>query len=195
MTASSQLCRCCGAIRVVAKGVLRRLAAFQATTFDPLADAEPGKILHEMRGGEMAALRRGPVWPLLRQRGCDTPVCHAGRTLCRAHRRRRNAERALAQHRSSARLDRRAGRSRPRRLCRISCAPTNGALSIRAGRTSQDAIFHADGSLAQGPIALCEVQGYVYAAKSLAARGAHRLGKHASGEALEAQADEPRQTI
>ena len=44
----------------IAKGVLRRLAAFQATTFDPLIDAEPGKVPHEMRGGEMAALREIP---------------------------------------------------------------------------------------------------------------------------------------
>ena len=44
----------------VARGVLRRLAAYQAKTTDPLADAQPGKILHEMRGGEMAALREVP---------------------------------------------------------------------------------------------------------------------------------------
>ena len=44
----------------VARGVLHRLAAYQAKTTDPLADAQPGKILHEMRGGEMAALREVP---------------------------------------------------------------------------------------------------------------------------------------
>src|SRR5258705_6854751 len=44
----------------VALGVLKRLAFYQAKTVDPLADAEPGKILHEMRGGEMAALREVP---------------------------------------------------------------------------------------------------------------------------------------
>src|SRR6476620_11853111 len=44
----------------VARGVLKRLAFYQAATVDPLADAEPGKILHEMRGGEMASLRAVP---------------------------------------------------------------------------------------------------------------------------------------
>src|SRR5262249_30763424 len=44
----------------VASGVLKRLAHFQARVTDPLADAAPGKILHEMRGGEMAALREVP---------------------------------------------------------------------------------------------------------------------------------------
>ena len=44
----------------VAQGVLRRLAFYQAKTDDPASDAQPGKILHEMRGGEMAALHEVP---------------------------------------------------------------------------------------------------------------------------------------
>ena len=44
----------------MARGVLRRLAALQAKTTDPASDAEPGKILHEMRAGEMAALGEVP---------------------------------------------------------------------------------------------------------------------------------------
>ena len=89
-TASSPRCRRCGSTRRSPRGVLRYLAATQATRGrSPRADAEPGKILHEMRGGEMAALRRGAVRPLLRQRRRHAAVRHAGRRLLRAHRRPR----------------------------------------------------------------------------------------------------------
>ncbi len=103
----------------VARGVLRRLAAYQAKTTDPLADAQPGKILHEMRGGEMAALREVP-FGLYYGSVDSTPlfVCSPGFT-CRAHRRHRNHRRTVAGHRGGAGVDRRAGRSRPRRFRRI----------------------------------------------------------------------------
>jgi len=55
-------------------------------------------------------------------------------------------------------------------------APPSRGLPTRAGRISFDAIFHADGQLAEGYIALAEVQGYVFAGKRLAARWARRLG-------------------
>jgi glycogen debranching enzyme len=55
-------------------------------------------------------------------------------------------------------------------------------------KDSFDSIFHADGSLAQGPIALAEVQGYVYAAKQLAAYCARVLRLDARATALESQA-------
>jgi glycogen debranching enzyme len=55
-------------------------------------------------------------------------------------------------------------------------------------KDSNDSVFHADGSLADPPIALCEVQGYVYAAKRAAARLAAALEKFDRADSLEAQA-------
>ena len=63
----------------IARGVLRFLADQRATGDSALQDAEPGKILHEMRGGEMAASWRGPVRPLLRWCRSDTALRHARR--------------------------------------------------------------------------------------------------------------------
>ena len=54
---------------------------------------------------------------------------------------------------------------------------TSKGLVHQGWKDSNDAVFHSDGSLAEGPIALCEVQGYVYAAKSSSARMAEALGR------------------
>lgn len=64
----------------------------------------------------------------------------------------------------------------------------NRGLRIKAGKISYDAIFHADGRLAEGYIALAEVQGYVFAAKHLAARCARHLGKTDLARKLEEEA-------
>jgi glycogen debranching enzyme len=61
-------------------------------------------------------------------------------------------------------------------------------LANQGWKDSHDAVFHADGSLADGPIALVEVQGYVYAAKWLAAGCARQLGLAGRADALERQA-------
>src|SRR5207253_4234537 len=65
---------------------------------------------------------------------------------------------------------------------------TEQGLANQGWKDSYDAVFHADGRLAEGPIALAEVQGYVYAAKHLAAECARRLGKLDKAAALEVQA-------
>ena len=64
------------------------------------------------------------------------------------------------------------------------------AVRRRPDRASVRAPFHADGRLAEGYIALAEVQGYVFAAKQLAARCASRLGKSEMAQELEAEAQQ-----
>ena len=56
---------------------------------------------------------------------------------------------------------------------------TDRASCNQGWKDSHDSIFHADGTLAEGPIALCEVQGYVYAAKHHAAELADGARRHA----------------
>ena len=63
-------------------------------------------------------------------------------------------------------------------------------LANQGWKDSQDAVFHADGRLAEGPIALAEVQGYVFAAKRVAARCARRLGRDEQARKLDIEADD-----
>jgi glycogen debranching enzyme len=65
---------------------------------------------------------------------------------------------------------------------------TKEGLANQGWKDSHDAIFHSDGSTAEGPIALCEVQAYVYGAKRHAALLAGALGFHAHAARLQAQA-------
>jgi glycogen debranching enzyme len=66
---------------------------------------------------------------------------------------------------------------------------SKGGLVHQGWKDSQDAVFHADGSSAEGPIALCEVQGYVFAAKRGAARLALALGQREQTKRLLKEAD------
>jgi glycogen debranching enzyme len=171
----------------IARGVLRRLAVYQAKGFDPLADAEPGKILHEMRGGEMAALREVP-FKLYYGSVDATPLFVVLAGLYTEHTGDIETLRELWPNIEAA-LGWIDGPGDPDRdgFVEYHRADENGLVN-QGWKDSHDGIFHADGSIALGPIALCEVQGYVYAAKRSAARGARRLGKHALGDALDAQA-------
>jgi len=172
----------------VARGVLRRLAAYQAKATDPLSDAEPGKILHEMRRGEMAALHEVPF--ALYYGSVDaTPlfVLLAGLYAERTDDQETLAALWPAIEAALGWIDGLGDRDGDgfveyRRASEL-------GLANQGWKDSQDAIFHADGRLAEGNIALAEVQGYVFAAKTVIARSARRMGLLADARRLEADAE------
>jgi glycogen debranching enzyme len=173
----------------VARGVLRRLAFYQAKAVDPLADAQPGKILHEMRGGEMAALREVPFAHYYGSVD-STPlfVLLAGLYVERTDDEETLAELWPAIEAALRWIDG-AGDPDCDGFVEYQRASEQG-LANQGWKDSFDAIFHADGRLAEGYIALAEVQGYVFAAKRLAARCAARLGKTDRARKLEAEAQQ-----
>ena len=139
----------------------------------------------------MAALRRGAVRAVLRHGRCHAAVRHAGRRIRRAHRRLGAHPRALAGDRER----RWPGSTVPATWTATASSSTRAArktgLSNQGWKDSHDSVFHADGRLAEGPIALVEVQGYAYAARLAASACARALGLEDRAAALAAQAEQP----
>ena len=167
----------------LARGVLGFLAEHQARHHDPANDAEPGKVLHEARLGEMAAL--GEV-PFAHYYGSvdATPLflILAGDYLTRS------GDQAFIRELGGA-LDaamawiRTTESSAADGFLRYQCA-AQGGLRNQGWKDSDDAVHHADGRLAEGSIALCEVQAYSYGARLAMARIQRHFGHDAEAERL-----------
>ena len=153
---------------VLARGVLNFLADHQATEFQPFSDAEPGKIMHERRSGEMNALRELPFGRYYG--GVDTTplfvclaVAYAEQTGDMAQ-----IDTLWPSLCAAAQWMENFTQRNPHGFITYQRMEGSGLLN-QGWKDSQDSVFHRDGTLPPGPIALVEVQGYAfYAYRGLA---------------------------
>ncbi|MBP0447608.1 amylo-alpha-1,6-glucosidase [Roseomonas sp. SSH11] len=167
--------QCLWADPELARGVLRYHARLQATEMDPARDAEPGKILHESRLGEMAALREVPFG---RYYGSvdSTPLF----VVLATQYAERTGDWALIREIwpniiAALRWIERHGDIDGDLLLEYDRQSPNGLVN-QGWKDSWDSVFHDDGRLAEAPIALIEVQAYAEAAWRGAGRMAKALG-------------------
>ena len=171
----------------IARDTLLTLAARQAAADDPERDAEPGKVLHELRQGELASAGLLPFSPYYGSADA-TPlfVQVAAEYLLRTG--DRATFETLQPHlRRALKWIDEHGDADGDGFVEYQRRAEHGLVN-QGWKDSPDAIVHADGTFASGPIALCEVQGYVYAAKSRLADGWEATGRSKEAHALRAQA-------
>lgn len=175
----------------IAENTLRVLAAHQGTRFDDWRDEQPGKILHELRVGELTRAGQIPYDPYYGTVDA-TPLFllliaqHAKWTgdLSLFTELRSNVDRALAW------IDEYGDRDRDGYIEYQSAS--HGGLINQGWKDSGDAIVDEDGTLAEPPIALVEVQAYIVAAKRAIANLFQRAGEKERAQHLTREADELR---
>jgi glycogen debranching enzyme len=149
----------------LARGALYALAALQGKEVDEFRDEEPGKILHEIRHGELTALGKRPHSPYYGTADA-TPLwlillseywrfTGDGGTCAEL---KRSALAALEW------IDRYGDRDGDGYV-EYDTRSSEG-LENQGWRDSWDGVVDRDGSIPRRPLALCEIQGYVYDAKS-----------------------------
>src|SRR4249919_3536061 len=178
----------------LAHGVLAFLAAHQAHDKSAFLDSAPGKIMHETRKGEMAAMRELPFG--LYYGGVDTTPLFV--VLAGAYA-RRTGDLAFVDALWPALLSATAW------IERVCDANPLGFLDYQRGETSglanqgwkdsEDSVFHADGRIPDGPIALVEVQGYAFAAFRAMSELATRRGDDALAAEWTQRAERLREAV
>jgi glycogen debranching enzyme len=174
----------------LAAGTLRYLAHHQGRTVDPFRAEQPGKIMHELRFGELARTGRVPHGPYYGTVDA-TPLFVS---LVDAHRRATNDlalvrelrpawEAALHWIDADGDID---GDG----FVEFTPAAAGQGLTVQSWKDSDDSMSHADGSLATGALAVSEVQGYVYDAYRSAAACLSALGDQAEAARWHARADD-----
>jgi glycogen debranching enzyme len=173
----------------LALGTLQTLARFQGTEVDPRTEEEPGRILHEMRFGETASLALGGGRVYYGTVDATPLFVMLVGELSRWGSRREEVDALLPAADAALQWITDYGDKDGDGYVEYQ-RTTDRGLQNQGWKDSWDAMRFVSGSLASSPIALCEVQGYVYAA--LVARGhcATEAGDHELAASLTSRADE-----
>jgi glycogen debranching enzyme len=170
-----------------ARGALEILGSLQAKDDDPYRDAEPGKILHELRYGELAHFKLIPHTPYYGTADATPLYLITLHAAWRATGDRELLERHLPTAEGClAWIDKYGDRDGDGFQEYQTRSPVG--YENMAWKDSGDAVMYPDGSLVKGPKALCELQGYVYNAWVRMAEVFEALGKPDRAKALRAKA-------
>src|SRR5215510_10847929 len=159
-----------------ARGALEILGSLQAKDDDPYRDAEPGKILHELRYGELAHFKLIPHTPYYGTADATPLYLITLHAAWRATGDKALLERYLPMAEGClAWIDKYGDRDGDGFQEYQTHSPVG--YENMAWKDSGDAVMYTDGSLVKGPKALCELQGYVYNAWTRMAEVFDALGK------------------